>query len=467
MTVTGRVAAVALAAMLVVAWPAHGQPAADADTAVRQRFLTLLVGHPDAPAQSLAWLDEHWNDALFPYAIETLRFVPDRPTTQALLALLARKAGTQAHGADWAAWMRWQWKRPPPSADYARFKAELHRELDPRFEAYFAPDRTALVRLDEVVWGGVGQDGIPPLRAPAMVPARAAGYLADTDVVFGLEVNGDARAYPKRILAWHEMFTDRVGGVDVAGVYCTLCGAVVVYETNAGGRLHRLGTSGFLYRSNKLMYDADTQSLWSMLEGRPVIGPLAGQGIELATREVVTTTWGEWRRRHPATTVLSLATGHRRDYGEGVAYREYFASDEPMFPVPDADARLRNKQQVLVPRFGAAGDKPLAIASDFLQRNPAWHGRYGGQHFVVLTDRSGAHRVYRLDPGERVAAWDGDRSVTLADGRRLALAEPALGGDAARHPRLPSHNAFWFGWRAAHPDTTLVTTALSAETPPR
>ena len=94
---------------------------------------------------------------------------------------------------------------------------------------------------------GVQQDGIPPLREPEMLAARDARYLAEADVVFGIEINGDARAYPKRILAWHEMFVDRVGGIAVAGVYCTLCGAVIVYETVVDGRAHRLGTSGYLY----------------------------------------------------------------------------------------------------------------------------------------------------------------------------------------------------------------------------
>jgi hypothetical protein len=429
--------------------------ALSAEDEVRHRFLALLAGHPDAANPALAWLDANWRDEWVPYALDTVRFVPDRAAAQALLALLGRKTG-QSHGNDWAAWMRWQWKRPPPLPAYADFKASLHAQIDPRFGHYFAAGRAAIVRLDEVVWGGVWQDGIPPLRAPKMLRARDAKYLADTDVVFGIEVNADARAYPKRILAWHEMFTDRVGGIDVAGVYCTLCGAVILYETRLDGRDHRLGTSGFLYRSNKLMYDADTQSLWNMLEGRPVIGPLVGQDIGLATREIVTTTWGEWRRHHPGTTVLSLDTGHRRDYDEGAAYRDYFASDAIMFPVPEADARLANKAEVLVPRFGREGERPLAIASSFLRATPVWHGRFGGIDFVVLTDRSGAHRVYRLAPGIRASNYDGDRTVVLATGEKLVLSEARLTGPTTTLARLPSHNAFWFGWRAAHPDTDLV-----------
>ena len=179
------------------------------------------------------------------------------------------------------------------SRDYAYFKRLLHRGIDPAFEAYFTPDRRFDIRLDEVTWDGVKQDGIPPLRQPAMIAAADADYLAGTDVVFGIEINGEARAYPKRILAWHEMFVDTIAGVPLIGVYCTLCGTVILYETSVDGTDYDLGTSGFLYRSNKLMYDRATQSLWSTMAGKPVIGPLADHGIELPIRSIVTTSWSE------------------------------------------------------------------------------------------------------------------------------------------------------------------------------
>ncbi len=446
--------AITLAAV-TPAWAATPEEALD--QAVRLRFPALLVEHPDAPSLSLEWLDANWQDEFVPMALEIVRFIPQRAAGQALLAMVARKTGVQGPGNDWSAWMRWQWTRPAPPPSFAAFKASLYSNLDPRFEEYFSPQFTTLIRLDEIVWGGVLQDGIPPLRQPKMLPARNAGYLAETDVVFGIEINGDARAYPKRILAWHEMFVDRVGNIDVAGVYCTLCGAAIVYETVVDGRAHALGTSGFLYRSNKLMYDAATQSLWNTLEGRPVVGPLAGKDISLPTREVVTTTWGDWRRRHPRTTVLSLDTGHRRDYDEGEAYRLYFATDALMFPVPGDDTRLHNKQEVLIPRFGKPGERPLAISSGFLRKSTAWHGRYGGRDFVVLTDHSGAHRIYALKSGQRVRGWDGDAAVTDGSGVAWTLTESALVSVDQRLPRLSSHNTFWFGWRAAHPDTALVT----------
>jgi len=87
------------------------------------------------------------------------------------------------------------------------------------------------------------------------------------------------------------------------------------------------------------MYDHGTKSFWSTLHGEPVVGPLVGKGIKLNRRYLVTTTWGEWKKRHPDTTVLSLQTGHRRNYGEGVAYHNYFATDQLMFTVPKIDTR--------------------------------------------------------------------------------------------------------------------------------
>ena len=143
---------------------------------------------------------------------------------------------------------------------------------------------------------------------------------------------------------------------------------MVLYETRHKGVSHALGTSGFLYRSNKLMYDRETSSLWSTLHGTPVIGPLVGKGISLKRRSVVTTTWSEWKKRHPQTTVLSLDTGHRRDYGEGVAYQDYFSTDEVMFSVPQLDHRLPNKREVVALRSGGP-DTAVAVDTEFLKKN--------------------------------------------------------------------------------------------------
>ena len=419
----------------------------------------LLLARID-PLQRDALLNNiitQWKPVYVPMIIETYHFIADPQTRQVLREELVSRTG-EDFGGNIQAWYQWLWNQPEIKAKgYDNFKAELLKVIDPKFEAYFK-DRgeTSLIRLDEIRWGGVIQDGIPPLRNPEMIAANEADYLEDDNVVFGIEVNGDARAYPKRILAWHEMFVDTVGGIDFAGVYCTLCGTVILYETSVGGVDYEMGTSGFLYRSNKLMYDQATQSLWNTLLGEPVLGPLASQGIALPHRQVVTTTWGEWKKRHPETTVLSLDTGYRRDYGEGVAYQEYFATDELMFNTPFNDNRLDNKQEVLALRLPGNPKGQVAIDTDFLNNNPIYYDVMNEQAFVVLTDTSAANRAYERG-GVTFESYD--QNVTLVDdqGATWTQAETELvadNGDVLK--AIPYHRAFWFGWQAAFPDTRLV-----------
>jgi hypothetical protein len=382
---------------------------------------------------------------------------PGAETRRRLVSFLERQT-RQRFGDDLRAWRRWLWSRPlEPHPDYAVFKGELYAHIDPRFRLFFPPGVASAIRLDEIDWGGVGVGGIPPLRQPAHVPAAAAGWLRDDHVVFGVEVNGEARAYPKRILAWHELATDRLGGVELTIVYCTLCGTVIPYESSSGGRRFTFGTSGLLYRSNKLMFDEETASLWSALEGQPVVGPLVGRGLRLAFHAVVTTTWGEWRRERPSTTVLSIKTGYARDYAEGAAYRDYFGTDRLMFEVPRTDTRLKNKAEVLVlrPEVLGPGARPVAIAVERLRREPVFTLTAAGRSLVVVTSKDGANRVY--DRGDvQLVSRHADGSFVDAGGRRWTATSTALIGEGGlTRPALPAHRAFWFGWVAQHPETEL------------
>ncbi len=333
-----------------------------------------------------------------------------------LLQFLEQQTG-QSFGTSLAKWRDWVWRQPyDPHPDYGAFKGALYAPIDPRFENFFREPLKASIRLDQVDWGGVTVNGIPPLDHPKVVTAAAATYLRDSNIVFGVAWNGVSRAYPKRILAWHEMALDHVGGVDLTLVYCTLCGTVIPYDSHAGGATYSFATSGLLYLSNKLMFDKETNSLWSSLEGTPVIGPLVGKGIQLEILPIVTTTWGEWRREHPDTSVLSLDTGFRRDYSEGAAYAGYFSTDAPMFQVPRLDGRLR------------------------------------------VTTSAGANLIYAAT-GHRFEPGSDDDHVIDESGRTWEVGEDALHEINASHTRLirvPAHRAFWFGWYAQHPDTVLV-----------
>ena len=419
-------------------------------------FLKLLAGDTASRKAALERIGKRWEPGTAVMLLETLNFIRDPEVSGAAQRLLEAQTG-QSFAYDIQGWYEWIWNQEfEPHPQYAEFKSILYRNIDPLFADYFTQERTTLIRLEEVRWGGVRQDGIPPLRDPAMIPAKEASYLDDSHVVFGIEVEGDARAYPKRILAWHELFVDEVGGIPVAGVYCTLCGTVILYDTEIDGVVHEMGTSGFLFRSNKLMYDKATQSLWNTIWGTPVIGPLAETDIELPRRSVVTTTWGEWRQRHPKTTVLALDTGFSRDYSEGAAYRDYFGNDKLMFNTPFRDDRLKNKDEVLALVLPEAPEDTLAISQAFLLENPVYADRIGETDLVVLTDRTGGNRVYAAD-GVEFKSWDQEAKATDSSGAVWTLTESALeNAEGRRLGRLPSQRAFWFGWLGSYPQTRLV-----------
>lgn len=382
------------------------------------------------------------------------------PVRARLLRFLERQTHRR-FGNDLNQWRQWIWSQPDRShPEYMAFKAAVYAKIDPRMRDFFSAGR-ATIRLDEIDWGGVKVNGIPPLVNPRHVAATAAPWLKDDHWVFGVAIGGEARAYPKRILAWHEMARDRIGGVDVTLVYCTLCGTAIPYKSRVGGQLRTFGTSGLLYRSNKLMFDEESHSLWSTLEGRPVVGPLAGSALTLTALPIVTTRWSEWRREHPETTVLSIDTGFDRNYAEGEAYRDYFANDRLMFRTPFNDTRLPNKAEVLgvlVPAAGG-GRQAVAFSTAALLKSPVTLATVEGQRLVVVTTNRGANRVFSAG-GHTFVSRVRDDLITDSRGGRWRVTEDALVAEspstAAPCVRVAAFRAFWFGWHAQFPDTLLI-----------
>jgi hypothetical protein len=183
--------------------------------------LELLARDLQEIRETLTEVEAQWDESSPAKLIEMLRYLRHPAARDGIFDLLHTHSGKD-FGSDLHAWQQWLWNQPATFDDsYLAFKRALYQQLDPRFAAYFTTGRstTARIRLDEIVWGGVKQDGIPPLRNPKMLTADNADYLEDHHIVFGIAINGDARAYPKRILAWHEMFTDTIGGTPLCGVY--------------------------------------------------------------------------------------------------------------------------------------------------------------------------------------------------------------------------------------------------------
>lgn len=370
----------------------------------------------------------------------------NRSAQRKISATLAALTGHR-DAADWFDWMLWQEAYPEfaPHPSFRRLKLDLLARIDIQFSRFFGGNPRIDIRLEEIVWGGVEVDGIPALVEAAMIPAGQADYLTPDEPVFGVAIGGDARAYPLRILDWHEMANDTVGGVPVALAYCTLCGAGILFDRRAPGRdkPFEFGSSGLLYRSNKLMYDRETDSLWNQFTGRPVVGKLAGSGIELRQLPVTIASWRKWRERHPGTKVLAPDTGHIRDYSPGAAYGRYFASPKLMFPAGLADGRLDAKEQVFGVRV-PAGAKAWPLEA--FRQTPVINDRVGAVDVLVIGDaaeRTG--RAYRRHGGEFQATQD--PAVLQGPGGVWKVTEEALiGPDGARLPRLAGHVAYWFAW---------------------
>lgn len=389
----------------------------------------------------------------------------------------------QTFAGDWSAWVTWYGGTvltPPPG--FTGWKGQLLAGIDTDFGLILQDKFPSTIRVEEIQWGGVLLDGIPALDNPAMLPAAEAAYLEPWEPVFGIAINGDARAYPLRILDWHEMANDVVGGVPVSLAYCTLCGAAIAYDgrsqdQNGSETTYTFGSSGFLFRSNKLMYDRTTRTLWNQLTGEPVLGELAAGDIQLKLLPVVLTTWAAWQEEHPETVVVDVETGYNRLYIPGAAYGDYFANDSQlfadglMFPVWQQSDQLFNKDHVYALRLD---DVPKAYpVTDLLAERVV--NDVVGETAVVLvaagevvtvegvSQRSGpvsytsGAEIRAFARGEQTFSPGPDEQTVLdEDGRSWHVTEEALiDPDGETLPRISGHLAYWFGWYAFYPETEL------------
>jgi hypothetical protein len=440
--------AVAPAMFGIAAW-ADASPVASMDDAAHR----ALSPNTQERREAIQWLLQNGDRGSVAVLIQLLRWQPDEEAS--VVARLEALTGAQV-GPRWFDWMVWQQSHPEfvPYPGYTGFLADLLAGIDPGFRRFVRADVPHEIRPEEIVWGGVAVDGIPALDNPTMIAGGAASYLNPDDEVFGVEINGDARAYPLRIANWHEMVNDVVGGVPVSLAYCTLCGAGILFDGRVAGRNRpfTFGSSGLLYRSNKLMYDRQTDSLWNQFTGRPVVGPLTGSKVELQVLPVVLTTWEQWRARHPGTRVLALATGYARDYGPGAAYGDYFASPDLMFPALVKDKRLTPKDLIFGVRVpGGVKAWPLV---DFTG-GAVINDHIGFVDVVLIGDPQGrGARAYRADGHKFVHGVTPDE--LMSGGTRWHVTESSLmGPNGESLPRLPGNVAYWFAWAGYFEDAEL------------
>jgi hypothetical protein len=425
----------------------HSAPAVPPEEDVGRLSRDVLQGTQREMGEALDALLKRGGRDVIPALVLAARY---RPRQDEIFRALSDLTGSRI--TSWKEAMLWQEAHPEvtPHESFRELKLDVLHQIDPRFNNFLGAQRAypenMKIRLEEIAWGGVPVDGIPSLDNPRLIAAGEADYLEDDDLVFGVEINGDGRAYPLRIMGWHEMFNETIGGVPVALAYCTLCGAGILFETHVEGRERPFifGSSGLLYRSNKLMFDRETDSLWNQFTGRPVSGPLVDSGIALKMRPVVITSWAEWRKSQPETKVLSLETGFNRDYRSGVVYQDYFASPDLMFPtIVRREDVLKRKDYVFGIRHVAAAKAwPLEAFRDRSVINDA----VGDLNVVLIGDAS-TRSVRAYERGERqfTATVNPDR-LNGPGGDWTITEEFLLGPDGTRLARVAGHISYWFAW---------------------
>ncbi|MGH9027607.1 MAG: DUF3179 domain-containing protein, partial [Acidimicrobiia bacterium] len=300
--------------------------------------------------------------------------------------------------------------------------------------------------------------------------------LEDDESVLVVGIGGDARAYPVQIMTWHEIVNDTVDGRPVTVSYCPLCNSAVAYDRRVGDRVLDFGTSGSLYQSALVMYDRQTESLWTHFDGRAVAGVLTG--TELALYPMATVSWRDFGDAHPDGLVLSRDTGFTRDYGSNPYPGYDDESTEPFLFEGNPDPRLSAKERVLGLR--GAGDA-LAIPFEVLQRSGVLEVELGGRALVAWHEPGTASA---LDSSTVAGGRDVGATgvfVPEVDGQRLQFEPRPAGGFRDRETgttwdvlglassgplqgsklRPVEHvDTFWFAWAAYRPDTAILSSEL-------
>ena len=383
-------------------------------------------------------------------------------------AALQRLTNDRAEGP--RGWREWLTAHPPvvtPSG-YGEWKARLlaltqTAETKPTYLDLLGGQQRGGTRLGGsglgaalplLHWTQVQPNASKPLTTPRSVTGRTATWLEADEVVYGLAVGGVARAYPRRIVAWHGAVNDVLGGQPVLLAYCVPCSSGVAFDRRLEADTLEFGTSGLVLQSRALLLDQSGNRLWDALTGAAIGEPRA----TLATVPMFTTTWADWFARHPETTVIDLATtGALRNYAPAAAIKDALAAPGPLYPVTPVDTRLGAKEPVL---GVLAGDQQRAYPLVEAGKRRLLRDRIGTQDIVIVTEGEGrAIAAYDATGVEFVRIIDSGVDLVVADseGNRWAMRESALIDEKTRKTMraLPMRQSYWFAWSGAYPSTSV------------
>jgi len=313
-----------------------------------------------------------------------------------------------------------------------------------------------IIPLEQIVSGGPPPDGIPSIDSPKFISANDGDkFLADSDKVVGININGDIRAYPLQILVWHEIVNDNVGGIPVAITYCPLCFTNKVFGRTVNNTILEFGTSGKLYNSNLVMSDRLSKSLWSQALGEGIVGKYAGIKLQRLPFDVAY--WKDWKDLYPQSKVLSKDTGSARPYGVD-PYGDYYTSPDILFPISNRDNRLGLKEVViglederLYKAYKLQDIEKLKVINDQFNNNSvALFSLHPIMARVFDSSVNGQTLIFQYSPTNN--KFTDKQTGSQWDFEGKSVEGPLKGKHLMR---LPFDEGYWFEWVAFHPTTKL------------
>jgi Protein of unknown function (DUF3179) len=330
-------------------------------------------------------------------------------------------------------------------------------DINPVFETQAEREINYIVPPDQIISGGPPVDGIPSIDDPKFISVQEAdNRLDDSELVLGINISNDVRAYPLQILVWHEIVNDNVGGFPVAVTYCPLCFTNQVFNrTLEDGEILEFGTSGKLFNSNLVMYDRTTKSLWSQAMAQAIVGNLAGVELERIPFDIAY--WKEWKQLYSDSKVLSTDTGSTRPYGAD-PYGDYYTNGDVLFPVTNRDNRLGLKE--IVVGFENNGQYK-AYKLQEIENKKVINDKVIGKPVALMSLHPFMIRAY--DPvvdGQVLKFSYNVKNQNFNDKQTGSLWNfdgKAIDGQmkGKQLTRIPFDEGFWFEWVAFHPKTEL------------
>lgn len=264
------------------------------------------------------------------------------------------------------------------------------------------------VSFAEILSGGPPKDGIPPIDDPQFIPVADVADLTDRDPVIGLNVNGDARAYPLSVMTWHEIVNDKVGGTPVTVTYCPLCNAAIVFDARVDGKALSFGTTGKLRNSDLIMYDRGTESWWQQFIGEGIAGAYTGQKLKLLPARLES--WKEFRQRHPGGKVLVPNNDRMRDYGRN-PYVNYDLASRPFLYDGSMPQGIEPMARVVVIRQETAD--PIIVTMEKLRQSTPLE--LDGYKLTWNEGQASALHTRQISQGREVGTVSASRTSDGAD----------------------------------------------------